>query len=418
VTKSQKTSDVSRDWPACPPGRDTVLHVRVLANPSNNLDRAILWASKSLAPTNYWLAAVYIHRPDDPSFALVQADAKQANCPLIGITDTRLRERGMVRSLLKICQHYNVRIWHGHDYKSNLLGLLLNPLWPMKLVSTVHQPDGESHRASLGSMVNRWCLPNYHHVICESDDLLDHVTKLAVPPQQSTVVHEIIDDKTFSRQYPVSQAPLRVQRDVSPIHTVIGAVGPINRNGSLNHLVRAMQVLCKDKDTPPYAQLWIAGHGDGRDELSCLIDYLGLGDTVKLFTPDTDPHQVLHALDVFVACDVNHELSTQTLQAMALSIPVVATVDPKSHPIIKDGDTCLICTLGQIEMLADTLRTMLTDTLLRDRLAQAGRAWVQIRHSYAHRSAKVKSIYDKLMGQDSQQPTQEHAAVSGVSGGA
>ena len=62
-------------------------------------------------------------------------------------------------------------IWHGHDYKSNALGLLLRRFWPMRLVTTVHGWVQQTRRTPLYYRIDRLCLPRYERVICVSDDL-------------------------------------------------------------------------------------------------------------------------------------------------------------------------------------------------------------------------------------------------------
>ena len=65
----------------------------------------------------------------------------------------------MVPRLLDICRRERVTIWHGHDYKSNLLGLLLRRFWPMRLVTTVHGWVHHTARTPLYYAIDRWCLP-------------------------------------------------------------------------------------------------------------------------------------------------------------------------------------------------------------------------------------------------------------------
>ena len=137
--QKRKHPGSTEGWPNPPgEGRDVVLHTRVVTDTGGGPDKTILLSAPFLAETNYWLAAAYMHPPDDAGFDEVKSRAKAVGCPLISVPDRGPLDQSVLRQMLAICKRFNVRIWHGHDYKSNLLGLTLRPFWPMKLVTTVH----------------------------------------------------------------------------------------------------------------------------------------------------------------------------------------------------------------------------------------------------------------------------------------
>src|SRR5204862_58795 len=81
-----------------------------------------------------------------------------------------------------------VGIWHGHDYKSNLLGLLLRSFWPMRLVTTVHGWVQHTRRTPLYYAVDRFSLPHYESVICVSEDLYRRCLAFGVAASRCSVV--------------------------------------------------------------------------------------------------------------------------------------------------------------------------------------------------------------------------------------
>src|SRR5690606_34168619 len=113
-------TDDPATWPDPPVGRDLVLHTPVVTETGGGPGKTILCSAPHLAHTNYWLAAAYMHPPDDPGFDTSRARAAEADSLLIGIPDRGPLDRGVLRALLGLCKHLNVRIWHGHDYKSNM----------------------------------------------------------------------------------------------------------------------------------------------------------------------------------------------------------------------------------------------------------------------------------------------------------
>ncbi len=402
------------DWPPPPAGRDVVLHTRVVTETGGGPDKTILLSASFLDHTNYWLAAAYMHPPDEDGFNQLRQRARAMNSPLISVPDRGPLDQGVLRRLLKLCRYYNVRIWHGHDYKSNLLGLTLRPFWPMKLITTVHGWVKHTVRTPLYYAVDRWCLPYYHHVICVSEDLVERVTKLGVPPQRWSLIHNAIDETAYRRQYRPEKSPLRIRGVVPDMgsgkqHTqegasaqpvpkgrlVIGAVGRLSPEKAFNNLIRAVHALIEEGFD---IELWIAGQGDSRDELQVLVDHLGLRHRVKLLGFCANTIELYHALDVFVLSSLREGLPNVLLEAMAMSIPVVSTRVAGVPNLITDGQTGLLCQPGYIDELVGAIRRVLADDKLRERLATNGRARIEESYSFTQRMAKVKAIYDQVLG--------------------
>ena len=404
----KQSSSIDADWPTYPPDRDVVLHTRVVTETGGGPDKTILLSAPFMADTNYWLAAAYMHPPDDSGFDQVRRRAKEYDSPLISVPDRGPLDQSVLRRMLKVCRHYNVRIWHGHDYKSNLLGLMLRPFWPMKLVTTVHGWVKHTTRTPLYYRVDRWCLPYYHHVLCVSDDLMERVLKLGVPSERCTLIHNAIDEQTFQRRYAPAQSPLRApggmpggEAGVPEGRLVIGAVGRLSAEKAFNNLIKATHVLLGEgRDL----ELWIAGEGDSRDELQVLIDHLGLQDRVKLigFCPDTI--ELYHAMDLFVLSSLREGLPNVVLEALAMEVPLVSTRVAGIPKMIDDGKTGMLCPIGDIDRLAGAMRRVVADNDLRRRLARDGRLLIEREYSFKKRMSKMRAIYDRLLGlgQDNQ----------------
>jgi glycosyltransferase involved in cell wall biosynthesis len=349
------------ELPAAPPGRHTVLHTRVVTETGGGPDKTILLSAPFFADTPYWVAAAYMHPPDDPGFDAIRRRARQYGSPLISVPDRGPLDRGVFRAMLDLCRRYQVRIWHGHDYKSNLIGLSLRPFWNMKLITTVHGWVKQTTRTPLYYAIDRWTLPYYHHVICVSEDLVRRVRELNVPPER----------------------------------LVIGAVGRLSPEKAFNNLIRAThRLLQQGLDV----ELWIAGDGDSRDDLQKLIAHLGLAERVRLLGFVADTIELYHALDLFVLSSLREGLPNVVLEAMAMSVPVVSTRVAGVPNLITEGVTGLLCPVGEVEPLTQAMLAAAADPDLRRRLALAARELIEQRYTFAQRMARERAIYDKVLG--------------------
>ncbi len=407
-------------WPPKPDGREVVLHTRVVTETGGGPDKTILMSAPFLADSPYWLAAAYMHPPEDPGFAEVRRRAETIGSPLISVPDRGALDRSVLRRMLAICKHYQVKVWHGHDYKSNLLGVALRPFWPMKLITTVHGWVKHTTKTPLYYAVDRWCLPYYHHVICVSDDLQERVAALGVPPERCSLIHNAIDERMYSRTIAPDHAPMRQQMGTPPGRKVVGAIGRLSPEKGFGDLIRAVHGLVTGDGDRLDIELWIAGDGDARPDLERQIKALGLEDRVKLLGFCSDPIAFYHALDLFTLSSLREGLPNVVLEAMSMSVPVVSTRVAGVPKMLTDGETGLLCPIGQPGELAEAMRRALTDSALSQRLVAAGRELIEREYSFTQRMAKVRAIYDQVLGapqsQADDQGLEAAAASLGASG--
>ncbi|HXQ23485.1 MAG TPA: glycosyltransferase [Candidatus Acidoferrales bacterium] len=382
------------DWPVCPIDRAGVLHVRTITHTGGGPDKTILLAARYLHDTPYWPAAAYLHPPGDPGFAVVRRRADLLDCPVIGIRDRGPLDLAVLPPLLALCRHLRIRIWHGHGLKPNLIGLLLRRFHPMKLVATTHGWTVRGARLALYYAIDRRCLRFYDHVISVSDDLHEWVRQLGVPAERCSLVHNGIDEQAFRRQFPPPRSPLRGARQVPEDRLVIGAVGRLSAEKGFDVLIRALPaVLAHGTDV----ELWIAGEGEARAALQALIERLGLSARVTLLGFVEDTVALFHAFDVFVLSSRREALPNVLLEAMAMSVPVVATRVAGVPAVIRDGDNGLLCAPGDSDGLAACVRRMAGDPTLRNRLAHAARQSIEQRFTLAGRMRLEREIYDGLL---------------------
>src|SRR5262249_34536404 len=139
--------------------------------------------------------------------------------------------------LLRVCRRERVQVWHGHDYKSNALGLLLARFWPMRLVTTVHGWVKHTRRTPLYYRIDRLCLRHYEAVICVSEDLRDECRACGVPARRCLLLENAIDTREFARSHDARVAKERC--GLSPDRPVVGAVGRLSAEKGFDVLIRA-----------------------------------------------------------------------------------------------------------------------------------------------------------------------------------
>lgn len=375
------------------PADAVVLETRVVCGAGGGPDKTIINSPRYLRSEGYKTICAYMHPPADQGFAELRRKADAAEVSLVSVPDRGPWDWRVVTQLIKLCRRERVDIWHGHDYKSNVLGLLVRRFWPMKLVTTVHGWVRHTRRTPVYYKVDQLCLPRYQAVICVSRDLFDQCRTIGVSADRCHLVENGITVREFTRKTPIELAKQRWHVPAGRI--AIGAVGRLSAEKGFDLLIRAAQRMVQ-RGLP--VQLLIAGAGDDEPHLRQLIHSLGLADQVRLLGHVSEPKSLFEAFDIFALSSHREGLPNVLLEAMAMEVPVVATVINGIPDVIEGGVSGVLVKPNSVESLADGLIQLAQDPSLRIRIAAAGRRTVAERFDFGQRMGKIKNIYDELLG--------------------
>lgn len=369
-----------------------VLDAHVVTGAGGGPEKTILNSPRFLDPLGYRMVCAYMHPPNDPGFETITRNAAKYNAPLISIPDRGAWDWRVVTQALAVCKREKVTVWHGHDYKTNALGLLLKRLWPMRLVTTVHGWVQQTRRTPLYYRIDRLCLPRYERVICVSDDLLEACLATGVPAKNCVLLENGIDAAEYSRRQTLADAKFALGLPADGF--VIGAVGRLSGEKGFDVLIRSVHALAAHGFD---AHLVIVGEGGARATLESLIRELHLGDRVRLAGWQSDVKGYFEAMDVFALSSLREGLPNVVLEAMALEVPVVSTRVNGVPRLIEDGRNGFLVNAGDVDGLTAALAVLLTNGALRDVFRAAGRRTVETRYSFATRMHRLKRLYDELL---------------------
>ncbi len=417
---SEKQSGISSSLPTMPPSpiistrpmpatavMPVVLDVRVVTGTGGGPDKTILNSPRFLEPLGYRNLCAYIHPSEDPEFDTLRRKAANWGAPLLSVPDRGPVDWRVLSQLLKICREQRVTIWHGHEYKSNFLGLILRRFWPMRLVTTVHGWVKHTRRTPLYYAIDRACLPRYESVICVSQDLYSLCLKYGVRQDRCVLIENAIDTQQFRRSLDLGTAKRRLC--VPPERYVIGAVGRLSQEKGFDVLIRSVdQLLKRGFDV----ELRIVGEGDQERSLQHLNSALGREDRICLVGYQAETIPFYEGIDVFALSSFREGLPNVLLEAMALEVPVVATRVAGIPQLIEHDVNGLLVEPGSVSDLTNALANLLGDNQLRSRLSLAGRATIERDHSFEVRIQRIRDIYDKLLCHNHQLPNLHQPAAT------
>jgi len=372
-----------------------VLDTRVVCGAGGGPDKTILNSPRFLSKAGYRMLCAYMHPPGDTGFDQLRRKAAAWQAPLLAVPDRGPWDWKVVARLLDICRRERVSIWHGHDYKSNLLGLVVRRFWPMRLVTTVHGWVHQTRRTPLYYRIDRFCLPRYERVLAVSQDLYDQCREAGVPADQCLLIENGIDCSEFCRRIGTDKA--KACQGLTPGRLVLGAVGRLSAEKGFDLLIRATDQLLKDGFD---LELLIVGEGDERQHLQALVERLGRVDRIRLLGYRTDVRDLFEAMDIYALSSLREGLPNVVLEALAMEVPVVATRVAGVPNLIADGANGLLTEPGDLAGLTGALAGLLADASLRQRLSRTGRMTIETRYSFAARMDRIRAVYDDLLGRN------------------
>lgn len=370
----------------------TILETRVVTGAGGGPEKTILNGPRYLDPQGYRTICAYMHPPGDPGFQVLARRAESLGTTLLSLPDRGPWDLSIIKRLARICREEQVTVWHGHDYKSNLLGLWVRRSWPMRMVSTVHGWVDRHWKAPLYDALDRWSLKYYDRVICVSSDLMDVCRKSGIPEERLRLIENGIDVERFQR----ARTPVEARRHLGwPTEgLLLGAIGRLSDEKGFDLLIDAVGRL---RQRFPDLRLVIAGEGRRRAALEQQIRERGLDGAIQLLGFRDDIQSILEALDLFVLSSRREGLPNVVLEALSIEVPVVATRVSGVPDVLTDAVDGLLVPTENLEELTSAMGRCLEDATLRYRLATAGRETVVQKRSFAVRMDRLRAVYEEVM---------------------
>jgi L-malate glycosyltransferase len=161
----------------------------------------------------------------------------------------------------------------------------------------------------------------------------------------------------------------------------------------------AIEAFAAIADGLPFVELDFYGGDMGlaknrayREELVSRVAVLGLEERVRLHGFVTHPAEVLNGALAALNFSMSESFSMTVLEASAMGLPVIATRSGGPAEIIEDGVTGFLVSPGDIQAMADAMRTLARDPARAAQMGAAARVHVAERFSFDRFRAGLADI--------------------------
>ena len=288
--------------------------------------------------------------------------------------------------LYRLLRHEHPAILHTWMFHANVLGRILGRLAGVPIIISSERTMGQESRWRY--WLNRLTDPLTDRVVCVSQQVADFaVQEVGIPQHKIVVIPNGINLREFDRLPAKQQA--RAALELPYDRALIGTVARLDPVKRLDVLLQAMASVKS-------VGAVIIGDGPERARLEALRKQLGLVERVRFVGQQSNVPEWLAAMDLFVLSSDWEGMSNALLEAMAASLPVVATAVGGTSGVV-DGVTGLLVPPRDPDALAEAIIALLQDRERAEAMGRAGRERVERYFSVERMVQQTEALYEELI---------------------
>lgn len=315
--------------------------------------------------------------------------------------------------LFKLLRQLRPKIVHSR----NLAALEVQvPAWAAGVPVRIHGEHGRDVGDLDGGCVTyqrvrRLYKPFVHHYMALSHDLADYlVEKVGVSQDKITQVYNGVDTTRFCPG--ANDVPAIAGCPFDPAqHWLVGTVCRMQAVKDPVMLAHAfVQALILAPHLKPRLRLVMVGDGPLRAQAQAVLNAAGLGALAWLPGERSDVENILRGLHAFALPSLAEGVSNTILEAMASSLPVVATAVGGNADLVVQGKTGYIVPATHPQAMALRLVELACNPQRASKLGRAGRHRALAAFSLNTMVSTYQSLYDQqLLRSHSMQAEPHHS---------
>lgn len=306
----------------------------------------------------------------------------------------------VVVRLAHLLKALHADIVHGYLFSAEIASRLAGRIAGVKLVvgSERNANQGFTRSNLLAYQLTRRCVDVIvanSHAGAESNARI-----FGRPPSDYRVVHNGVDVERFR---PRDSLEIRQQSGLSAACPVVGVFANLKPQKNHEMLFRAFRLVLNSFTE---TRLLVVGDQpvDDRGQLDAyrahlarLVDDLGIRRQCVFLGHRDDVEYIYPACDLTVLPSLHEGTPNVLLESMACGIPVVATNVCDNERIVKNGEVGFLVAVGDERAMAQHIRSLLADAVLRQTMGRNARRWVIGEFSTNRLAEKMAVLYRQLL---------------------
>ncbi len=265
--------------------------------------------------------------------------------------------------------------------KAILLGSLASRFAPAGIRIVFRRVDFPLGKSVFSRLKYTWGIDG---VITISDSIRNRLRSAGVPAAKIVTIYEGID-------LPLYPEADRCRRPGEPL--TVGVVSHLSREKGISRLVEAASLLPESNKKFRFV---IVGEGECLGELKELVRKKGL-ENFHFMGFRSDVPRLMGSFDVFALPSLSEGLSSAILEAMASSLPIVASDVGGIPELVRNGENGLLTPPGDPAALAKAIQWMADNPEICLRTGRINRRKVEERFTMEHKINKTEELCISLL---------------------
>lgn len=322
-----------------------------------------------------------------------------ADLRAMGLAVTRLPRLARVdpvllASMVRLMRRDPPHIVHTHLFKSDFNGRPAARLAGVPVViSTLHNSDPWARKPVLGALYAANARLADRLIAVSNEVRQYYLEHTGLQPERILTIDNGVDTRRFQDQ-DAAGLQIRAELGLEPQALVFGVIGRLKPQKDHDNFLKAAAHIYHRL---PQARFLIVGDGPLRAELEAQARQLGLERAVIFTGLRSDIPALLSAMDVLVFSSRWEGLPVTLLEGMAAARPVAATAVDGIRTVSIAEETAVLVPPADPAALAQACIRLGSDSQLRRRMGQAGRARVVERYSIDAMIDRITDLYTGLL---------------------
>jgi len=299
---------------------------------------------------------------------------------------------GLVLKIAKLIKERSIHVVMTTLFYADVIGPLAGKLGGAKAVfswETISSPKWlVFHRLMAYKLAIKLCTK----VISVSNATAEYLHELRGVPKEK--IHIIPYGVDLQKYIPKNGRSLKESLGVPEGCKTVGLVGRLHEQKGHVYLIEAAQKIVKEF---PNVRFLFAGDGELRETLQKQVNDLNLQSYFNFLGFRHDIPELLQSFDIFTLPSLYEGLPNVVLEAMASSLPVVATpVDGTKEAVIPEETGSLVPEKNP-DVLADSIIRLLKNEELAKKYGNAGRKRVEDYFSLEGQISQFEDLYRNVV---------------------
>lgn len=290
--------------------------------------------------------------------------------------------------LLKLVKKNHGDILHTHGINSLKAGAWMSRIGRLKSIHTIY---GHHY-----TYFTPFIWKSYRKIITATSALKESLrASQRIPLDNIRVVYDGLDDAQLNQNAPSKDEKklLRRQLGLRPEGCLIGNIGALSAEQDQATLLKMLRKLRKKEES---VQLAIFGNGPKEIELLKLAKEYGLENDFKIINPESINEHVPSIIDILVISAFVEQESKLFFEAMAKSIPIIATQIGSHTEYIDPRKTGYLVPCGFPERIESSVKMLLAIDNLISQTGKSARKRAQEMFSLRSTTETIMKVYAEI----------------------